>query len=159
MLCRADHDMADQRGTLVDIKSLDRMWFPHFKRCIDPLVKAGVTVIWHCDGYLMDMFPRLLECGLSGFQDFQYEYGMDYEKICAMKPKNGDRLFIVAGVSVTKTLPFGTPDDVRKEMKWLVEKGSKTRLSMACSSSIAPGVPWANMEALLEGFKYYRDNK
>ena len=82
---RMDHDMADQKGMLIDIKSLDKIWFPYFKKCMEPLVKAGVTVIWHCDGNLMDMLPRLIECGLKGFQGFQYEFGMDYEKICAMK--------------------------------------------------------------------------
>ena len=54
-----------------------------------------------------------------------------------------------------RTLPFGTPDDVRKEMKWLVENGPKTGLFLGGSSSIAPGVPMENMKALVEGLNYY----
>ena len=154
-LLRLDHDMADSRGTLVDIKSLDKIWFPHFARSIKPLLDAGIKLIWHCDGMLMDMVPRLIECGISGFQGFQYEYGMDYEKICKMKDREGRDLFIVGGVSVTTTLPFGKPDDIKKEMKWLVEKGPKNSLALGGSSSIAPGVPWENMKTLIEGFKYY----
>ncbi|MFH1476340.1 MAG: uroporphyrinogen decarboxylase family protein [Verrucomicrobiota bacterium] len=157
-LLRLDHDMADSRGTLVDIKSLDKIWFPYFVRAIEPLLKGGVKLIWHCDGNLSQMVPRLLEAGLSGFQGFQYEDGMDYEKICRMKTRDGNSLIIIAGVSVTRTLPFGKPEDVRKEIKWLVEKGPTTGLFLGGSSSIAPGVSWENMQALVESLKYYREH-
>lgn len=155
-LLRLDHDMADSRGMLVDIKSLDRIWFPHFARSIQPFLDAGIRLIWHCDGKLMAMVPRLLEVGLGGFQGFQYEDGMDYEKICKMSDRNGNPLFIIAGVSVTTTLPRGKPADVRRQMDWLVEKGPKVGLMLGCSSSIAPGVPLENMKALIEGFAHYR---
>jgi hypothetical protein len=155
---RLDHDMADGRSTLVDIESLDRIWFPHFARCIRPFVDAGVTLIWHCDGNLMQMVPRLLDCGLKGFQGFQYEFGMDYEKICKMRSRDGGELLIIGGVSVTQTLPHGTPDDVRKELRWLVENGPKRGLFLAASSSIAPGVPWENLKALTDGFRHYREH-
>jgi len=155
-LLRLDHDMADSRSTLVDIKSLDRIWFPHFARCIQPYLDAGVRLIWHCDGNLMGMVPRLLEAGLSGFQGFQYEDGMDYEKICRMKTRGGESLIIQGGVSVTRTLPHGTPADVKRELAWLVEKGPRTGLFLSASSSVAPGVPWENLKAFVEGLAYYR---
>jgi hypothetical protein len=94
--------------------------------------------------------------GLHGFQGFQYEAGMDYEKICRMKTRQGEELIIIAGVSVTRTLPMGTPDDVRRELRWLVERGPRTGLFLACTSSVTPGVPWRNIEALVEGLRYYR---
>jgi uroporphyrinogen-III decarboxylase len=81
---------------------------------------------------------------------------MDYERICRMKAKNGQSLLIVGGVSVTKTLPYGTADDVKREMAWLVEKGPRTGLFLACSSSVTPGVPWENIQALVDGLNYYR---
>ena len=157
-LYRLDHDMADSRGTLVDIESLDRIWFPRFARCLEPLLKSGVRMIWHCDGNLMQMVPRLLDVGLAGFQGFQYEDGMDYEKICRMRTRDGDSLIIIAGVSVTQTLPKGTPEDVKREMAWLVENGPKTGLFLGATSSITPGVPWENIQALVQGFEYYQEH-
>jgi hypothetical protein len=50
--------MADGRGTLVNIKSLDKIWLPHFARCLEPVLNTGVRMIWHCDGNLMAMVPR-----------------------------------------------------------------------------------------------------
>ena len=155
-LYRLDHDMADSRGTLTKIAWLDRRWFPHFARCLQPVLDTPVKLIWHCDGNLSQMVPRLLEVGLRGFQGFQYEDGMDYERICRMKAKDGADLFIIAGVSVTRTLPMGTPRDVRDEMAWLVQHGPRRGLVLGCSSSITPGVPWENLQTLVEGFAYYR---
>ncbi len=153
---RLDHDLAGSRGTLVDIESLDRIWFPHFARCLGPMLKTNVRMLWHCDGNLMEMVPRLLDVGLRGFQGFQYECGMDYERICKMKTRDGEDLLIMAGVSVTRTLPNGTPDDVKRELTWLVENGPETGLILGASSSVAPGVPWKNIERLVEGLGYYR---
>ncbi len=156
-LNRLDHDMADSRGTLVDITSLDRIWFPHFYRSILPCLNAEINLIWHCDGNLMKMLPRLLECGLQGFQGFQYEDGMDYVKICRTRTKEGRYSIIWAGVSVTRTLPLGTPDEVRKEINFLVSHGPPTGLFLGTSSSVTPGVPWKNIEMMLAGFRYYRE--
>ena len=155
-MLRLDHDMADSRGTLVDIRSLDRLWLPHFARSIRPLLAAGVRLIWHCDGNLMAMVPRLLEAGIGGFQGFQYEDGMDYPAICRMKTRAGGPLLIVAGVSVTRTLPFGSRQDVAEHMKWLVASGPRVGLFLGPSSSIVPGVPHENLLAMMEGLAHYR---
>jgi hypothetical protein len=72
-----------------------------------------------------------------------------------MKAKGGQDLLIIGGVSVTRTLPHGTPADVKKEMAWLVENGPAAGLFLGCSSSIAPGVSWENMKTLVEGREYY----
>ncbi|MCM8769414.1 MAG: hypothetical protein NC911_07090 [Candidatus Omnitrophica bacterium] len=156
-LFRLDHDMADSRGTLVDIRSLEKIWFPHFQRAISPVAKiSGMNLIWHCDGNLMKMIPGLIACGVKGFQGFQYEFGMDYEKICRMKTRDGDSLLIIAGVSVTRTLPYGTPDQVKQEMEYLVEKGPPVGLCLGASSSITPGTRKENVLTLIEGLDYYR---
>jgi hypothetical protein len=156
---RIDHDITDSRGTLADVKALDWVWFTHFARCMEPFIKAGINVIWHCDGNVMQLVPRLIDIGFEGFQGFQYEDGVDYVGICRLRTKSGREPLIVGGVSVTRTLPYGTPADVKREMAWLVENGPKTRLFLGCSSSIAPGVPWENLRALTDGFAYYRQHE
>ena len=119
--------MADSRGTLVDPRSAGPDLVSAFARSIRPLLDAGVRLLWHCDGNLMAMVPRLIEAGIAGFQGFQYEDGMDYERICRMTDRDGGPLMIWAGVSVTRTLPMGTPADVEVELKWLVRYGPPGR--------------------------------
>jgi len=52
-LVRLDHDMADSRGMLVDIKTLDQRWLPHFARAIQPFHDAGIRLIWRCQRFLV----------------------------------------------------------------------------------------------------------
>jgi uroporphyrinogen decarboxylase len=157
-LFRLDHDLTDSRGPLVSIDSLDKMWFPLLERSLAPLLDTGLKMIWHCDGNITSFVPRLLEIGIKGFQGAQYEDGVDYEKICKLKAKDGDNLIIIAGISVTRTLPKGTPADIKKEFKWLVEHGPRTGMFFGGTSSITPGVPWENIETFIEGLKYYREH-
>jgi hypothetical protein len=154
---RSDHDMASSRGMLVKMEALDKIWFPYFERAIKPYTDAGIRLIWHCDGNLMEMVPRLIEVGISGFQGFQYEDGMDYERICQLKTREGEPLMIWGGVSVTRTLPFGTPDDVRRELDWLVAHAPPVGFFLGASSTIVPGVSWENLKTLIEGFAFYRE--
>lgn len=154
---RLDHDMAGTKSLLVNVKQLDRLWTSHFARAIAPYVRSGIRLIWHCDGNLMALVPRLIEAGVSGFQGFQYETGMDYLAICRLKDRQGRDLIIHAGVSVTTTLPFGTPEEVRREMRWLVENGPPKGLFLGASSSITPSTNPANVREMLSGFRYYRE--
>jgi hypothetical protein len=155
-LIRLDHDIADSRGPLVDVRSLDRVYFPHFARAIAPLLATGVRCIWHCDGNLMPVVPRLLEAGVGGFQGFQYEDGMDYVSICRMKDRQGGPLLIIAGVSTSRTLPHGTRQDVIDQLNWLVANGPREGLFLGASSSIVPGTNRENIRTLIEGLNYYR---
>jgi len=155
---RLDHDMADGKGVLVNPKTLERAWVPAFVKAISPAAEAGFTLLWHCDGNLMDLIPYLLEAGVNGFQGFQYEFGMDYPYICGLKAKDGRGMVIEAGVSVTCELPLGTPADVKRQLKELVEYGPKTGLFLGMSSSCVPGTPYENIETAVEGMKYYRKN-
>ena len=155
---RLDMDIADSRGTLMDIRSLEKIYFPPLAEAIKPLVDAGVRLLWHCDGNIMDLVEPLIEAGVGGFQGFQYEDGVDYEKICKMTDRDGGPLMIWAGVSVTRALPMGTPDDVRDQLRWLVRHGPPVGLCLACSSSVAPGVKRENLETLIEGLQYYQEH-
>jgi len=153
---RLDHDMADSRGLLTGMKALETHWLPNFERSIRPAADAGFRLLWHCDGNLTELVPHLIECGVNGFQGFQYEDGMDYKKICAMKDREGEGLVIVAGISVTRELPMGTPADVRRQADFLVENGPRTGLFLSFSSSCVPGTPLRNIETAVEAMRHYR---
>lgn len=155
-LNRLDHDMTDSRGTLVDIKSMAKIWFPYLYESLEPMLDSGAKMIWHCDGNIMPMVPYLIECGIQGFQGFQYEDGVDFKKLCLMRTRGGTPLFIWAGISVTRTLPFGTPQDIAAEFRYLVENHGDAVLVLGASSSVTPGVSIANIDALVQGLRYYR---
>ena len=154
---RLDFDMTDSRSTLTDIRSLERIWFPQFAWCLEPVVRGtDVRLVWHSDGAIMSMVPGLLASGVRGFQGFQYEDGVDFAQLCRLRGFDGKPLCMTAGVSVTKTLPFKSPREVRAEMDALVDVHGDTILILGCSSSVTPGVSSANIDALIEGLRYYK---
>ena len=123
------------------------------------LKNCDVRLIWHCDGNIMPMVPRLLDIGTKGFQGFQYEDGVDFAQLCKLRGNDGQPLFMIAGASVTRTIPKGTPQDVRAELDYFVEVHGDTALTLSCSSSMAPGVSTENIDALIEGLRYYKNHR
>ena len=64
-----------------------------------------------------EIFPELIECGLDMFNPFQPEV-MDVFEI---KKKYGDTLSFYGGISTQRTLPYGTVDEVKDEVKRLID--------------------------------------
>jgi hypothetical protein len=149
-LVRLDHDMTHSRGPIVRMEVMDRYYFPHFRRAISPLVDAGVRLIWHSDGNINDFIPRLLDAGVNGFQGFQEEHGVDYQAICRMRDRNGDPLMIWGSVSVTRVLPFGTPEEVRADVRRCWRAAPERGYFVGATSSICPEVPTENIIAMFD---------
>ncbi len=51
----------------------------------------------------------------------QHEYGVDPYEFRKLRSVMGEELLFFAGMSVTYTLPFGTIEDVRNEVEYLVD--------------------------------------
>ena len=65
--------------------------------------------------------------------------------------KSGEKPILWGSISVTTTLPFGTPDDVRKDVVRCVrEADDGSGFSLAPSSSVGPEVPVENIFAMCE---------
>jgi len=94
----------------------------------------------------MPILDDSLEAGYSGFQGFQYECGVDPFAIARRGNARGQSLLFFAGLNVTRTLPFGTVDDVREEIEYVMDytDGGKG-LFFFTSSSIGPEVPLENV--------------
>jgi uroporphyrinogen decarboxylase len=109
----------------------------------------GAKVIYHSDGSVMAAVPGLLEMGIDVLQALQFDAkGMDP---VALKKNYGDRLCFEGGVSVQSTLPFGKPDDVRKEVRERIRVlGRNGGYILGPSHAIQAGTPPENILALFE---------
>ncbi len=110
-------DLCSMRGPLCSVEFLRRHYLPSVKMIIDPLVDSGVRMIHHCDGDVRPIIDDLLELGFRGFQGFQYECGVSIRDLRARQTCFGESPLIWAGMSVSRTLPFGSPDDVAAEVE------------------------------------------
>lgn len=109
-------DLCSMQGPMCSLSFLRRHYFPTVKIIIDPLVDAGVRIIHHCDGDVRPIVDDILGLGFRGFQGFQYECGVSIKELRAKRTLFGEPPLIWAGMSVSRTLPFGTEDDVRAEV-------------------------------------------
>lgn len=73
-----------------------------------------------------------------------------------IKRRYGDRLAFFGTIGTQTTLPFGTPDDVRREVRRRIETvGRGGGLVLAPSHLVEPDVPWENILAFFEAAAEY----
>jgi hypothetical protein len=141
-------DLCSQRGPMVSPEYLRREYFPLVKYTFEPLLAVGAKLVWHCDGDWRPLLDDVLACGVGGLQGFQRECGMDLEWIVDQRTRDGEPLLIFGPMSVTTTLPYGTPEDVRAEVRRAMRLcQNKASLVFFTSNTITPDVPLENIRA------------
>ena len=108
-------DWGSQRGTLMSRRMWERFIMPRIARMYAVGKNARKFVTIHSCGKVQELFPDLINIGLDCFNPFQPEVMNPYR----MKRQFGDRLSFWGGISTQKLLPYGTPSQVRKEVKRL----------------------------------------
>lgn len=142
-------DICGANGPLMSPAMLRDIYFPELKWCLEPLVDAGIEIIWHCDGNIMPILDDLLDLGITGLQGFEEEHGVDYAEMVKLKDPRGRPMIIIGCVSVTSTLPHGTPDDVRASVERSFTLAGKGRgFILSPTSSILPETPLENIDAM-----------
>lgn len=112
-------DICTGQGPLVSPAFLKERYWPHARYSVEPLLEAGIRLVYHCDGNVMPIIEDIVAAGFSGFQGFQYEFGVDPYKIREYVRDRPSLFF--AGLSVSKTLPLGTVEDVRREVEYVMD--------------------------------------
>ena len=119
---------------------------PELVRMYAAVRGAGKYVMIHSCGKVDELFDDLIEIGLNCFNPFQPEV-MDVFNI--MKRYKG-RLAFHGGMSVQKTLPFGSVEQVREMTARLIAAGRKGGYIFAPSHDVPRDVPSENLVAMME---------
>ena len=128
---------------------------PRLKQVIDAARKVNpdVLILYHSDGYVEPFIPHLIEIGVDVLNPIQPEC-MDFGKIHA---QFGDRLSFNGTIGTQTTMPFGTPDDVRRAVFTNLEiAGDKGGLLPCPTHLLEPEVPWANIEAFIKACEDFK---
>ena len=114
MLCTGDY--GTQLNTFFSVNTYNDVFFPYHKRMCDWIHKNTHWKIFkHCCGSIEPLIGSMMDAGIDILNPVQCSAaGMDPMHL---KKTYGSRLaFWGGGVDTQKTLPFGTPEDVRKEV-------------------------------------------
>ena len=112
-------DICTSQGPMVSPGFLREKYWPHSKSALAPFVDAGIRLICHCDGNVMPLIDDFLAAGFTGFHGYQYEDGFDPYIVRDKALKYHPNPIFMGGLSVTRTLPFGTDEDVRNDIDYL----------------------------------------
>ncbi|MCC6124654.1 MAG: hypothetical protein IT426_06820 [Pirellulales bacterium] len=148
--------MGDDFGTQKGLFMRPEMWRqflrPGFKAFIDAAKGCGYKVAHHSCGSLQPIIGDLIDCGLDILNPLQPDVkDMDRREL---KRLFGDRLSFHGSISIQKTLPFGTPEDVRNEVRERMETLGPGGGFIFCSAhNIQADTPVENIEALFDAYR------
>ena len=112
-------DWGQQSGLIMGYDVWKEFIYPYLKKMYQRVRQAGKYVTIHSCGDVDELFDDLTSIGPNSFNPFQPEV-IDIHEIL---PKYRGRLAFHGGLSMQKTLPFGTKEDVINESKRLMELG------------------------------------
>jgi uroporphyrinogen decarboxylase len=142
-------DVAGQAGMLMKLETWREFLKPRLaataravKQC-----RPETFMFYHSDGNVESIIPDLVEIGIDILNPVQPE-SMDP---AATKEKFGDQLSFWGTVSVQRTMPLGTPAEVRAEVTARVREVARGGgLILAPAHVLGPETPWENIVAFFE---------
>jgi len=151
VICYGD-DVGTQRGMLMSV-SMWRTWLkPRLARTIAAAraIRPDVLIFYHSDGDVTAIIPDLIEIGVDILNPIQPEC-MDP---VALKRAYGERLSFWGTIGTQSTFPFGSPEDVRREVRARIATvGVGGGLFLAPTHVIEPEVPFDNIVAFVEAVR------
>jgi hypothetical protein len=150
-------DLCNNKGPMVSPAFLRRYYLPTVQMIITPLVEAGVRLIHHCDGDIRPVVDDFIAAGFSGFQGFQYELGVDIYDLKKRRSRLGEEMLFFTGLSVSRTLPFGTAEDIRDEVDYFLDATDGGRGMFLFTSNVTGvEVPPENLQTAYHYVKEWR---
>ena len=141
-------DLGHQRGPMMSPDFFHELYFPLYKEFISYVHDKGMHVFLHSCGDNSLLMEDLIEAGLDVFHPVQ-KGCMDMEETVR---RFGGRISFLAGVDVQHLLPEGSPEEIRKEIRYMKEifKVNGGGLLMAMGNGIMPDSPLENIVAALQ---------
>jgi len=142
-------DLGGQNDLMMSPRHIRRFLFPGMKRMIDLIHGAGITVFHHDDGNVSRILPELIDLGIDLLNPIQWRaVGMERE---TLKARYGERLIFHGALDNQYTLPFGSPEEVRQEVRDNLRiLGAGGGYILAPCHNIQPITPPENVLAMYE---------
>jgi uroporphyrinogen decarboxylase len=141
-------DLGSQRDLLVSPETFEEFLLPFIKRLLDQAKRYGLHTTMHSCGSIYRVIPQLIEAGVEIIHPIQaMAKGMDAESLASQY--NGKVVFM-GGIDTQQILPFGTPDEVRAEVRRVKKLLGPNYIVCSSHETLLPNVPLENVAAMVE---------
>ena len=150
-------DLAQQAGPLMNINLYEKLIKPIERKLSDKIHDlANIKINYHSCGSISSFIPHWADIGYDACNPIQIS-AYDMEP-CSLKQRFGDIITFWGGVCNTqKTLPFGTPEQIRNEVKRNLECLKPGGGFVASNiHNITAEVPPQNIVAMFDAIEEYR---
>lgn len=110
-------DIGTQKSPFFSMEIFREFFKPYYKRLFDKAHELGTHFWRHSCGNIEPFLPEFAEIGLDVVHPIQ-KNTMEERKIAEMI---GDKMCIFAGFDVQHLMAFGTPEEVKEEVRFLME--------------------------------------
>jgi hypothetical protein len=141
-------DIGMQTSSFFSIDVFREFFKPYYKELIDHVHNLGMHFWLHACGNIKLFIPDLIEIGLDVLHPIQ-KYTMDEKEIAA---KFGKGICIWGGMDVQRTIPYGTADEVRKEVRFMFDTYYRKdgRFMLTAGNGMTKDTPLESLIALLD---------
>jgi len=148
-------DFGAQTGPLMSPKVFERFFRAPMQRAMDLAKSYHIIVFHHDDGDMRRLLPTLVDMGIEVLNPIQWRCGS--WDLQSLKATYGDSICFHGAVDNQRTLPFGSPEDVRDEVRHLIQvlAADRTGLVIAPCHNLQPNTPIENIVALDEAAQEY----
>ena len=140
-------DIGMQTGPFFSPVIFKEFFKPYYKELISHTHNLGMHFWLHACGNIKPFMPDLIEIGLDVLHPIQ-KYTMDEREIAK---EFGKDLCIWAGMDVQRIIPYGNPEDVRNEVRFLFDTYHRKqgRLILTAGNRMTADTPYENLQAFL----------
>ncbi len=114
-------DLGMQSGLLISPKMYRRMLKPlHAEFIAFIKERTAAKVFFHTDGDVFDLVPDFIEIGIDILNPIQTSAGR-MSDLAGLKQRYGQNMAFCGAIDTHRVLPFGTPEDVRQEVRRVID--------------------------------------
>jgi len=148
-------DLGSSSGGLFSLEHYRRYFLPPCAELVEYVHSLGVPVLFHSCGHIKPYLPDLAQTKIAAVHPLQRTAGMDLR---TMKEQYGKRWCLIGNIDSSRTLPYGTPEEVAAEVQEAIDIAAPGGgYILASDHSLHDGIPLANIVEMFHvGAEYGR---